>query len=39
MIAASVDLVEGMLFEPDRYPEARIFPCKVIERGTLRPRS
>ncbi len=39
MIAASVDLVEGMLLEPDRYPEARIFPCKVIERGTLRPRS
>ncbi|WP_439123341.1 LacI family DNA-binding transcriptional regulator [Marivita sp.] len=36
MIAASVDLVEGMLLEPDRYPEARIFPCKVVERGTLR---
>lgn len=38
MIEASVDLVEGMLLEPDRYPEARIFPCKVVERGTLRPR-
>ena len=26
-----------MLDEPDRYPEARIFPCSIVERGTLRP--
>ncbi|GAA6159470.1 LacI family DNA-binding transcriptional regulator [Ruegeria sp. HU-ET01832] len=38
IITASVDLVEEMLKDPDRYPEARIFPCRVIERGTLRPR-
>ncbi|WP_136444079.1 LacI family DNA-binding transcriptional regulator [Pacificoceanicola onchidii] len=38
IIAACVDLVESMLQEPDRYPEARIFPCRVIERSTLRPR-
>ncbi|WP_435230098.1 LacI family DNA-binding transcriptional regulator [Pseudopelagicola sp. nBUS_20] len=38
IITASVDLIEEMLSEPDRYPEARIFPCKVVERGTLRPR-
>jgi DNA-binding LacI/PurR family transcriptional regulator len=38
IINASVDLVEEMLKEPQRYPEARIFPCRVIERGTLRPR-
>ncbi|MHA3916071.1 LacI family DNA-binding transcriptional regulator [Halovulum sp. GXIMD14793] len=39
IITTSVDLVEDLLQEPDRYPEARIFPCKVIERGTLRGRS
>lgn len=38
IITASLDLVESMLQEPDRYPEARIFPCRVIERGTLRSR-
>lgn len=38
IITSSVDLIEEMLVEPDRYPEARIFPCKVVERGTLRPR-
>lgn len=37
IIMASLDLVEEMLREPDRYPEARIFPCKVVERGTLKP--
>jgi hypothetical protein len=24
-----------MLEEPDRYPEARLFPCRVVQRGTL----
>lgn len=38
IIAASVDLVEDLLKEPDRYPEARIFPCRIVERGTLRAR-
>lgn len=38
IITSSVDLVVEMLKEPQRYPEARIFPCRVIERGTLRPR-
>ncbi|PIE16264.1 MAG: transcriptional regulator [Rhodobacterales bacterium] len=38
IIASSVELVEALLNEPDRYPEARIFPCQVTERGTLRPR-
>lgn len=38
IISASVDLVEEMLIDPGRYPEARIFPCRVVERGTLRPR-
>jgi len=38
IIESSVELMEAMLDDPDRYPEARLFPCKVIERGTLRPR-
>jgi len=38
IINSSVELMAAMLDEPDRYPEARLFPCLVIERGTLRPR-
>jgi DNA-binding LacI/PurR family transcriptional regulator len=38
IINSSVELMAAMLDEPDRYPEARLFPCQVIERGTLRPR-
>ncbi len=37
IISASVDLIEEMLIEPDRHPEARLFPCHIVERGTLRP--
>ena len=37
IIASSIELVVAMLAEPDRYPEARLFPCQVVERGTLRP--
>ncbi len=36
IIASSIDLVVAMLDEPDRLPEARLYPCKIIERGTLR---
>jgi len=36
IINSSVELMEAMLDDPERYPEARLFPCKVIERGTLR---
>lgn len=38
IVNSSVELMEAMLDEPDRYPEARLFPCRVIERATLRPR-
>ncbi len=38
IISSSVELMVAMLEEPDRYPEARLFPCHVVERGTLRPR-
>ena len=37
IVRSSIELVVAMLDEPDRYPEARIFPCSVVERGTLRP--
>jgi len=36
IIGASIEQIVSMLDEPDRYPEARLFPCKVVERGTLR---
>ncbi|MEX0317407.1 MAG: LacI family DNA-binding transcriptional regulator [Ruegeria sp.] len=38
IILASLELMEAMLSNPDRHPEARIFPCTIVERGTLRPR-
>ena len=37
IIEASIDLIAAMLTEPELKPEARLFPCKIIERGTLRP--
>lgn len=37
IIESSVDLVVAMIDEPDRLPEARLFPCSLVERGTLRP--
>ncbi len=37
IVSSSIELMVATLSEPDRYPEARIFPCSVVERGTLRP--
>ena len=37
IIKSSIDLIVVMLAEPSIYPESRLFPCKVIERGTLKP--
>ncbi|WP_417425064.1 LacI family DNA-binding transcriptional regulator [Hoeflea sp.] len=37
IIDSSIELIVSMLVAPDRYPEARLFPCRVIERGTLKP--
>lgn len=37
IVACSIDLMVSMLGAPGDSPEARIFPCSVIERGTLRP--
>ena len=37
IINSSVELIVAMLEEPECHPEARIFPCEIVERGTLRP--
>lgn len=37
IIDSSIDLVMAMLHDPERAPEARLFACEIIERGTLRP--
>ncbi len=39
IIEASIDLVVGTIERPERNPETRLFLCRVIERGTLRPVS
>jgi DNA-binding LacI/PurR family transcriptional regulator len=36
MIDAAIDLVVATIETPERPPETRLFPCQVIERGTLR---
>ena len=38
IIDASVALMVAMLDDSDRHPEARLFPCELVERGTLRLR-
>ncbi|MEM8691337.1 MAG: LacI family DNA-binding transcriptional regulator [Pseudomonadota bacterium] len=38
IVHSSIELMVAMLDSPDRYPEARVFPCQIVERGTLRPR-
>ena len=39
IISASIDLVVAMLNDPQRRPEAKLFPSKLIERGTLKARA
>jgi DNA-binding LacI/PurR family transcriptional regulator len=34
---STVELLQAMLKEPERTPEARIFSCTLVDRGTLRP--
>ena len=36
IISVSIELMVSMLENPHRSPEARVCPCTVIERGTLR---
>lgn len=37
IIAAAVDLAVASIDDPARVPEARLFPCEIVERKTLRP--
>ncbi len=37
IIKSSIELVVALVEEPQRAMEVRIFPCSVVERGTLRP--
>jgi DNA-binding LacI/PurR family transcriptional regulator len=36
IIAASLEVIVAQIDDPDRPTEARIFPCELVERGTLR---
>ena len=36
IIAAAIEVVVTTIEAPDRKPEVRLFPCEVVERGTLR---
>lgn len=38
IISSSLELIVAMLDDPTKGPEARLFPSKVVERGTLRAR-
>jgi DNA-binding LacI/PurR family transcriptional regulator len=37
IMQSSIDLLVASLTDPERMPEARIHPCHIVERGTLRP--
>lgn len=39
IVSSSIELILAMLDDANRYPEARIFACSIIERGTLRSLS
>ena len=37
IVNSSIELMVATMDDPDRYPEARLFPCSIVERKTLRP--
>lgn len=37
IIRSSIELIMSSFADPGRLPEVRLFPCHVVERGTLRP--
>ena len=37
IINSSIELIEASLKDESRHPEARLFACTIVERGTLRP--
>ncbi len=38
IIAASLEVIDAILNDPDHRPQSRVFDCVLVERGTLRPR-
>jgi DNA-binding LacI/PurR family transcriptional regulator len=36
IVDSSIELVTALLEDPERHPEARLFACEIVERGTLR---
>jgi DNA-binding LacI/PurR family transcriptional regulator len=38
IIASSTELVAAMVEDKSRKPEAQLFDCHLVERGTLRPK-
>lgn len=38
IIEASIEVVTGAIFSPSSRPDAKLFPCHVVERGTLRTK-
>ena len=36
IVEATIDLIAAMMEDPNREPESRLFPCRIVERGTLR---
>ena len=39
IIVGAVELIVALVEDPARAPEARIFPCQIVERATVRPAS
>ncbi len=37
IVKSSIDLMVSSFADPGCLPEARIHPCRIVERGTLRP--
>ncbi|MCV6598254.1 MAG: LacI family transcriptional regulator [Mangrovicoccus sp.] len=37
IVAGAIEVITALLEAPERAPEQRLFPCQIIERGTLRP--
>lgn len=37
IVRSSVDLIVSSFADPGAAPEVRLFPCHIVERGTLRP--
>ena len=37
IVASSIELIVASFADPGAIPEVRLFPCHIVERGTLRP--